>query len=267
MTEIPEHLLKRSKERRAALGLPTDGGDAPAAAAPAKSETPATTPAAAPAAPAPAPAAPAPPPPPKPDPHYVAASKRRRRVPFWAMTALSILPLWAFMYVRSLTPADHAEAGPIGEGAEVYSACAGCHQADGSGGAGRPLSNGEVLLTFPNIEDQLNLVYTGSEAYALAELPGYGKLDRPGGPHLGFNGVYMPKFGGALTDAEILAVVCHERYDLGGADRGGEYAEEYEKWCSPESEVYAKLQDGSWTFETEELRIGTEPRPAIESGE
>ena len=26
MTEIPEHLLKRSRERRAALGLPTDGG-------------------------------------------------------------------------------------------------------------------------------------------------------------------------------------------------------------------------------------------------
>ena len=27
MTEIPEHLLKRSRERRAALGLPTDGGE------------------------------------------------------------------------------------------------------------------------------------------------------------------------------------------------------------------------------------------------
>src|SRR4029450_7353442 len=27
LTEIPEHLLKRSRERRAALGLPTDGGE------------------------------------------------------------------------------------------------------------------------------------------------------------------------------------------------------------------------------------------------
>ncbi len=28
MTEIPEHLLQRSKERRKALGLPVDGDDA-----------------------------------------------------------------------------------------------------------------------------------------------------------------------------------------------------------------------------------------------
>ena len=35
MTEIPEHLLQRSKERRKALGLPVDGDDAGEAAAPA----------------------------------------------------------------------------------------------------------------------------------------------------------------------------------------------------------------------------------------
>ncbi len=75
MTEIPEHLLKRSQARKAA------SGDAAAAAAPAT--TPATTPAAGesavPAVAAPkAPAVPAGPPPPKPDIPVVAAYKARR---------------------------------------------------------------------------------------------------------------------------------------------------------------------------------------------
>ena len=52
MTEVPEHLLRRSRERRKALGLPVPGeeGDeqaAPAAEAPAAGEEPAEAPAAA----------------------------------------------------------------------------------------------------------------------------------------------------------------------------------------------------------------------------
>src|SRR5688572_6502618 len=52
MTEIPEHLLKRSKERRKALGLSTgdDGGDSAEQEAPATEEAPAAEEAAAPAA-------------------------------------------------------------------------------------------------------------------------------------------------------------------------------------------------------------------------
>ena len=44
--------------------------------------------------------------------------------------------------------------------------------------------------------------------------------NREGGPHVVFgrNGAAMPAWGGNLTDAEILGVVCHERYDLGGAE-------------------------------------------------
>lgn len=251
------------------MGLPTDGGDAPAAAAPAT--TTAATPAAGTPPPTPAvPAAPAAPPPPKPDPHYVAAAKRRRRIPFWAMTALSILPLWAFMYVRSLTPAEQVEAGPIGEGLEVYTArCVSCHAADGSGGSGRPLNEGSALATFPHIEDQLNFVYAGSQAFQLAGIEQYGDPNREGGAHtvFSYNGTPMPGWGGAITDAEILAAVCHVRYDLSGADSGGDFAEEYEKWCSPESEIFAGLQAGSLTFDSEELRVGTEPRPALPSGE
>ena len=51
--------------------------------------------------------------------------------------------------------------------------------------------------------------------------------------------------GGDLTDAEILAVVCHERYTLGGADpTSDEYAEEFEDWCSEEAPMFAALEAG-----------------------
>jgi mono/diheme cytochrome c family protein len=269
VTEIPEHLLKRSRERRAELGgeaAPADAGATPAAQAP--STAVAATPAAAPAAPA-APTAPAA----KPDPPYVAAYKKRKKVPVWAMMALCILPLWAFMYVRALTPGPVVVHGPLGDGAKIFAgSCSSCHAADGSGGAGRQLNDGEVLKTFPHIEDQLNLVYTGSQAFQLAGLPFYGDASRA---HLGYNGAFMPaqgaKNGGALTEAQILAVVCEERYGIGGADPAStEYSVEYDKWCSEDSTIYAGMQDGSITFDnitttaagTGVLPIGTDPRPA-----
>ena len=244
MTEIPEHLLKRSRDRRAALGLggddaaPASGGDAPAASAPA------TAAAAAPAAAAPsgpvgrkAAAAAAPPPPPKPDPPYVAAARSRRKIPFWAMLSLSLLPVWLFMYVRSLTEAPEVAAGPLGIGAEEYGTCASCHGSAGEGGVGRPFSEEQVLATFPHIEDQLRFVYFGTEPYNVAGIENYGNPDRQDGAHLTGSLGAMPAqgtlVGGDLTDAEILAVVCHERYTLGGADpEAEEYVEEYEAWCS-----------------------------------
>jgi len=273
VTEIPEHLLKRSRERRAALGGEADPADA--AATPA-APTPGT--AVAPAAAA-APVAAAPPPPPvaKPDPPYVAAYKKRKKVPVWAMMGLAILPLWAFMYVRALTPGPVVVRGPLGAGATLFrGACSSCHGADGGGGAGRQLSDGQVLLTFPHIEDQLNLVYTGSQAFSIAGLPFYGDPSRA---HLGYNGAFMPAqgagFGGALTEAQILAVVCEERYGISGADpESAEYAKEYETWCSEDSAIYEGLQDGSITFDNitttaagaDALPIGTQPRPATPKG-
>ena len=51
--------------------------------------------------------------------------------------------------------------------------------------------------------------------------------------------------GGDLTDDEILAVVCHERYTLGGADpTADEYVEEFENWCSEEAPIFAALEEG-----------------------
>lgn len=202
----------------------------------------------------------------------LAAYKKRKKIPVWAMMTLSILPLWGFMYVRALTPGPVVVHGPLGDGAKVYSGvCATCHASDGAGGVGRELNNGEVLKTFPHIEDQLNLVYTGSQAYSIAGVGAYGDKSRN---HLSYNGAYMPaqgsKGGGALTEAEILAVVCDERYTIGGADAAGaQYSAEYAKWCAEGNPIYAGLEDGSITFDNITttaagkgvLPIGTAPRP------
>ena len=253
MTEIPEHLLKRSQSAKAkATGAPApeDGGAAPTAATPAT--VAASTPAVVPAAAKPAKAAPASPPAPKPDIPVVAAAKARKKIPFWAMATLSILPLWVFMYARSLTPVEKVVAGPLGAGATVYSAgCSGCHGAAGEGiaGSGYQFSAGEVLKTFPIIEDQLRWVYAGTSAYQTAGVEIYGNPKRPGTVHITGAKGKMPAQGltegGALTEAEILAVVCHERYTLGGADPTAAYLAEYTKWCAPDSPIYLGLEAGT----------------------
>lgn len=248
MTEIPEHLLKRSKERREAAsgGATSDAGaSVPAttssAPAVAKSAEPVAT------------ATPAP----KPDPSYVVAAKSRKKIPFWAMATLSLLPLWAFMYMLALKPQEKVVEGPLAIGASVYGSCAGCHGAEGQGGAGRVFAGGEVLKTFPKIEDMLNFVYTGSQAYASQNIKYYGDLNREGGAHapLSYNGNPMPmqgeKAGGGLTEAQILGVVCHERYTISGADPTSEqWKSEYETWCSPESEIFLALENGTTSFDT-----------------
>ncbi|MFM7872097.1 MAG: hypothetical protein ACKPBG_10500, partial [Actinomycetota bacterium] len=225
MTEIPEHLLKRSRDRKA-------GGASEAS-------VPATT---TPATPAPATTpAPAPKVEVKPDPPYVAAAKARQRIPYWAMGTLALMPIFLFMYVRGLQPQEAEASGPIAIGLENYGSCASCHGGDGGGGAGRVLNNGEALKTFPHIEDMLNWIYAGTEAFEAAGVASYGDPDREGGAHAprSYNGSAMPaqgaKYGGALTEYEILGLTCYIRYELSGADETGEWAEEYEKWCSPES--------------------------------
>lgn len=256
MTEIPEHLLKRSRDRKAG-GASSEASSAP---------VPATTEAAAPVARAAA-ETPAQKPVSKPDAPYVAAAKSRQRIPYWAMATLSLMPIFLFMYVRGLQPQKAEASGPIAIGIEQYGACASCHGADGGGGAGRALYNGESQKTFPHIEDMLNWIYNGTEAYEAAGVASYGDPNREGGAHYprSYNGSAMPAqgsmAGGGLTDYEILGLVCHIRYDISGADPAGEWAEEYEKWCSPESAIFMGLQDGSLNFDSPELAgVGTAPR-------
>lgn len=268
MTEIPEHLLNRSKARRSgASGEASSTENAPAVAA---SATPAKS----------APAQAAAPKPVRKDPSYVKAAKERHKIPFWAMAGLSMLPVWAFIYFLALRPQEKTVEGPLAVGATQYSSCAGCHGADGAGGAGRVLYQGEVLKTFPRIEDMLNFVYTGSQGYVKSGLATYGDPNREGGAHapLSYNGNPMPMqgmmAGGGLTDAQILAVVCHERYTVGGADPAAEeWAAEYEDWCSPESPIFKALEAGSSTFDSIEKdfaalaskpgAVGTEARASI----
>jgi mono/diheme cytochrome c family protein len=272
VTEIPEHLLKRSQAAKAKATGAEAPADAPAAATPATSETTAVAKAAAPAAPA-KPAAPVGPPPRKPDSAVVAAAKARKKIPFWAMATLSLLPLWVFMYARGLTPKEPVVHGPLGEGAEIFSGnCGSCHGAQGQGGVGYQMSGGEILKTFPNIEDQLRFVYNGTQPYELAGVQIYGDPNRPGGPHITHAKGVMPGqsdqvSGGSLTDAQILAVVCHERYTVGGANPTTDHLDEYTKWCSPTAPAWEGLESGELTFENiaDELEgtlpVGTEPAP------
>jgi hypothetical protein len=159
-----------------------------------------------------------------------------------------------------VTEAPEVAEGPLGVGAEQYGACASCHGSNGEGGVGRQFSEGEVLATFPHIEDQVRFVYFGTEQYNLAGVTGYGNPEREGGPHLTSSFGVMPGqgslVGGDLTDDEVLAVVCHERYDLGGADPASEeWVEEFERWCSEESPIYAALEAGTTLAELAEAGI------------
>ena len=260
VTEIPEHLLKRSQERRAAAS-----GESSPAAAPATTSSPATVPT---QTNAPAVQSAPTPPPAKPDPPYVAAAKSRKKIPFWAMAALSLLPLWGMLYVVALAPKTVEVEGPLAVGSEVFGSCSGCHGAAGGGGAGRQLNAGEVLKTFPHIEDMLNFVYNGSQAYKSAGIAVIGDPDREGGAHvpLAYNGNPMPQqgqmAGGGLTDAQILAVVCHERYVIGGADpTSEEWAEEYETWCSEESPIWAALEGGTTNFDSIDADFASLSKP------
>ena len=223
MTEVPEHLLRRSRERREALGLSAGGGgdDAPppagdaAPAAPAAAAVPATTaetavsPAAGRAAAAVAVQ--------EPRPEVVAFAqaerKRRSKNPIWVMPVLIGLPLWAFFYAFAFSPKKAAgPVDPLVLGAEVYrsAGCSGCHGAAGEGGVGPALAGKDATLTFPNEADQISWVKTGSQPFTGQK---YGDPNRAGGQHGPAKGI-MPAFGGSLSPAQIEAVVKYEREKL-----------------------------------------------------
>lgn len=207
MTEIPEHLLKRSKERRAAIGgEEASADDAPAAeAAPlAATEAPAEAPVAAAAAP-PAEVIE----PPKPIRPEVAAAMKRKRIPYWAMPVLLGLPLWAWVYPRVLEPPPAGENDPFSLGQGVYTGCAACHGAGGGGGTGPALD--AVLEVWPDYRDHMMWVKLGDPGWPADT---YGATDKP-------KASGMPAHA-ALTDAELAQVVLYERTAFGGLDPASE---------------------------------------------
>lgn len=224
MTEVPEHLLKRSRDRRAALGLGGDGGEGGGegeSAAPTPGDSGAEVEPAAGAGAAAAPAAVAPAEveakPPEPVPPYVEAALQRRRIPYWAMPVVGLLPIWIILYAGSLSPADTGEATQLDLGAEIYTLnCASCHGGGGGGGVGRQLSGGEVLTTFPNLADQLEFVAAGTQGFGTGTP--YGDPNRAGGQRTAGSFGNMPGFGDSLTPEELLAVVRHERETLSGEE-------------------------------------------------
>ena len=213
MTEVPEHLLRRSKERRSAIGggggsePPATPGEAPGTGAAASAVEPAGATEVAAAAPAPVEV------PPTPVPPYVAAALRRSKVPRFAIPVLAALPVWALIYAGAMVKSSTADP-QLKEGATIYAAsCSGCHAADGSGGTGRPLN--EVLKTFPKLADHIEWVTDGDRPNGTP----YGDPNRAGGQRIAGSGGYttkMPGFKGTLTADEIAAVVRYERVEFGG---------------------------------------------------
>lgn len=212
MTEVPEHLLARSRERRAALGL-TGGAPEPSA------DTPTAAPSSAPpatvapsAAPAPvAAAAPAVVEEAKPVPTYLTPAAARARIPMWIIPVLAFLPFWGILYVGSFGSREKAEAlTGAALGAQVYRAqgCAACHGAAGEGGVGPALAGGEAIKTFPDEADHASWVRTGSGPFRGQP---YGAEDREGGQRTATGG--MPGFS-SLSDEEVKAVVLYEREEL-----------------------------------------------------
>ena len=189
MTEVPEHLLRRSQERRAALGL--GGGDAPSAPAPvidAEPEAPSEV-------------------------YIKLDAVRRNRVPMWVMPVLVALPFYGFLYAGAFGERAHDEPlTGVELGREVYrtAGCSGCHGGAGEGGAGPALAAGEVELTFPEAAEHVAFVKSGSAPFKGQP---YGDPDREGGARIAETG-QMPAFGGSLSDEEIEAVVAYERDEL-----------------------------------------------------
>lgn len=206
MTEIPEHLLERSRARRAALGL---GGDDAGAAAPAKaadggrapaSASPAKAAAAAPVAAAKKPEVVQSP--------EVRAANARKKIPWWAAPVLLFLPLWSFLYVQTLDKPKAKAAGALAEGQLIYAKCAGCHGAGGAGAGAIPgFTNGQLLAVFPQAAGQVEWVIKGSDGFKAVGT--YGATNRPvaGG---------MPAWASTLTAKELLSVIYYERVQFGG---------------------------------------------------
>jgi hypothetical protein len=234
LTEIPEHLLKRSKSAKAAAG----GGDpGDAADTPAESADPGAAPVAASATTPAVPTESLPnldpePEPAPPEPAYVTASKARRRIPVWALPVVAALPIWALAFGGTMQQPE-TEDPLLVEGELFYSeaGCSGCHGAAGGGGSGYALSDGEVLATFPSVIDHLAHVARGSAAIAGEA---YG-AERADGVRVSGSRGQMPAQLGQVPLVELEMIVFHERAILSGEDTS---QPGYEEWMEHMREAY-----------------------------
>ena len=227
MTEIPEHLLKRSKAAKSGKSddggsgdAGSGGGDSAGSSAPVAAEPSAT------------PAAPAanlpnldpPPEPPKPVPAYVAAAQARKRIPVWVLPVIAALPVWAYSFAGTMQqPEVEDEVLVMAE--ELYGSCSSCHGGTGGGGVGYQLSDGEVLATFPDPIDMMVHVARGSGDITGQE---YGAVREDGVRVSGARGRgNMPAQLSSLSQLELELVTFHERAILSGEDIS---SEGYQEW-------------------------------------
>lgn len=253
MTEIPEHLLKRSKKAKAgATGEPEAAAESSAAVTPAAAS--AATPAGVPPALAKAAASMTPdkaPEPAKPVPAYIAAAHARKKMPIWAMGLVFALPIWAWIYAGTMQE-QAVEDTFFTEAAEIYAVeggCAGCHGAGGGGGTGYQFSDGEIMKTFPAPIDQMVHIARGSAVISGEQ---YGDPNREGGAHVAGQRGVMPAYNGpnGLSMEHLELVVYHERHILGGEELT---SEAYIAW---EEELREKIESGeSHVIDEEALNL------------
>ena len=217
MVEIPEHLLKRSKDARSkATGSEPSGeskveaADSQATDSTSSADTSGTktsqkveeTPTLEKTSP------------------YVNAANNRKKIPWWAASALVFLPVWAIVYVGTLERPTVEVTGVLQQGSEIFAdRCSACHGANGGGGAGYKLADGEVLITFPQIENMIEWIAKGSDGFGIGNPygdPGRGRIVAGG----------MPGFGDVLTAEELISVVLHERTRYGNSEVDALLAEE-----------------------------------------
>ena len=156
------------------------------------------------------------------------------------MPVVALLPIWLLVYVNAMRPSTAKVVGPLAQGSEVFaSKCQSCHGASGEGGVGYQLSQGEVQKSFTKLEDQIPFVYKGTAGFAGKP---YGT-----GRHVGGVRGQMPAWGsgagGELTDIEVLAVICHERFDL---STGDQTSKEFTDWCTIDGAKWVAVQSGGF---------------------
>jgi mono/diheme cytochrome c family protein len=264
VTEIPEHLLKRAKERRAAMEGGAASDDAPAEAPAAGGDAPAPAAAAsAPAKKAPAPLPTLDPEPAKvvPDIPVVAAARNRKRVPYWAASVLALLPLWGMIYYYSVQPPPAGENDPLVIGKDVYTTagCSGCHGASGEGGVGQKLKDGHVLETFADPLSMAHWIRFGAAEGARPN-GSYGDPDAKRSVN-DLPSSAMPAFDeGTIPDEKLAALIIYVREELSE----GEPADD------PKFNVDSYAEDptgiAAWIAEVTELGPGGDPDVASIEG-
>ncbi len=216
MTEIPEHLLKRSQAAKAkATGAPAPAEDSePTTDVSSTTSAPVTAEATVATATVEAP--------PDPVATYIEAAGARKKIPWWAASALLLLPIWAISYVGTLERPPQEATGLLAEGEHIYEArCASCHGATGAGGSGYALADGEVLATFPTATGHIEWVAKGSDGFGLGNPygdPSQGRVVEGG----------MPGWADVLTTEELIGVVLYERANLSGSKEDAALAEAIE---------------------------------------